>query len=209
MPALTVASCPVSPVPPALTADCAAAEVPATATTRQLQALAAVGWPPTELAGLGAGDADVLADLTHGRCDWASQATARAVAWLFDRLWLGPGPCQATRRQAERLGWAPGGAWDETTIGDPAAAPEGVRPARISSATRTAMRVEDSEELLLAGLSLEEAADQLGVTPRTLERNRTGRGLRPRTPGLAIDGDVPGPAAAARSGSVASPGTPT
>ena len=59
MAALTAASRPPSPVPHTLTAGSpGGGEVPATATTRRLQALAAVGWPPAQLAALGAGGAD-------------------------------------------------------------------------------------------------------------------------------------------------------
>jgi hypothetical protein len=155
--------------------------VPAIGTMRRLRALAVIGWPMTILEGWTGITAHTLRLITHGGCQ---TVTARAEAGLrlaYDLLWDQPGPSAAARSKARALGWAPAMAWDDDLIDDPAAVPQGIRPARMPRAERIAGLLEDSDWLLdKVGLTLGQAADRLGVSRNYLEkvRHRHGRYLQ-------------------------------
>lgn len=93
--------------------------VPATGTTRRLQALVATGQTQSaiaELLGRGVGN---LSPLVHGRRKIVTLGTHDAVKALFDALWdqRREGPMHdAARRLAERHGWLPPLAWDDPDI---------------------------------------------------------------------------------------------
>ena len=50
--------------------------------------------------------------------------TYQAVADLYDRLSMTPGPSQEARDRAKRKGWRPPLAWDDDSIEDPEAKPD-------------------------------------------------------------------------------------
>lgn len=97
--------------------------VPALATARRVQALAAMGWTRHELCrraqavdlDLTAGHLDAV--LTSQRC---TAATARAIRTLYRNLSMQPGPSTQARDMARQRGWLPPLEWDEESIEDPA-----------------------------------------------------------------------------------------
>lgn len=93
---------------------------------RRVQALAALGWPATEvarLAGLSPAEAARLAvSDPSGR---VHPRVAAAVAATYARLHMTPGPSARARARADALGWAPPLAWDD--IDDPEQTPTGRR----------------------------------------------------------------------------------
>jgi transcriptional regulator with XRE-family HTH domain len=151
--------------------------VDATATHRRLQALMACGWSGANLAGrLGMSAANFRSLLRQSR---VTAARDREVAALYDQLWDVPPP-EGTHREkiaasracslARSHGWPVPAAWDDETIGDPAASPaEGwQRPDRITR--RTADLVAEASEMAAWGWSRTDAADRLGVTRAALDK---------------------------------------
>ncbi|MEU3011101.1 DNA-binding protein [Nocardia asteroides] len=108
-------------VPVPETADCAKADhdlVLAIGTQRRLRALVALGWPQRHLAaelGIGARN---FTPLIH-RAERVTVARHRAVAALFGRLQLEPGPSSRARLYARRRHWALPFQWDEEEIDRP------------------------------------------------------------------------------------------
>lgn len=104
--------------------------IDATGTRRRLQALGARGWPQHHLA-VRLGMTDSNYGETRDR-DRVIVRTARAVRGLYDGLWrLDPREhgvdaraFSRARNHAAAERWAPGGAWDDDTIDDPAAFPD-------------------------------------------------------------------------------------
>lgn len=85
--------------------------------TRRLRALVADGYTPSMLSHeLGIAPADGYA--LFGHCDYVPTAIAQAVADLFNRLEMIPGPSDRARALTHQLGWAPPLAWDEDGIDD-------------------------------------------------------------------------------------------
>lgn len=147
---------------------------PAVGTTRRLQALATLGYGTDELARrIGIAPSN-LHPTVHGTNKYVQHSTAEAVRELYDELWDKPNrradrPGRSAlgriRKLAARRGWAPPLAWDDDTIDDPAALPQGtVLP-------RTQLRrediAEDVHDLLAAGQG---AAAVLTATGRSLEQ---------------------------------------
>jgi hypothetical protein len=106
--------------------------VDGTGTRRRLQALAALGWPITALAER----VDVSKVSLHSCLagHGTTARTARIVRDLYDSMWDQSPPesnrversiAQRSRIGAARKGWAPPMAWDDDTIDDPNAKPEG------------------------------------------------------------------------------------
>lgn len=109
--------------------------VDATGTRRRLQALVSLGWTLEQLGkGIGASASAVYRAL---QSETVKAARASSVADLYERLW-DKRPILVTtndksnatraRRLAAARGWAPPMAWDDDTIDDPNAEPEGVEP---------------------------------------------------------------------------------
>lgn len=157
-----------------------AALVDATATRRRLQALIACGYSKSRLAArLGVQPSN----FHHTDASQVTAATARAVAALYDELWDVP-PDESThharvsvsraRNYARARGWAPPMAWDDESIGDPAAGPaeDWERPARIPL---TAL-LDDAAELIAWEGSRELAAARMGVAKGTLDTALTRAG---------------------------------
>ncbi len=106
--------------------------VDATGTRRRLQALVAIGWSQSKLGReLGMGPGNFGSMLGRGRL---YVSTVRAVRDLYDRLWSTGPPedehrdkiaANRARNYARARGWAVPQAWDDDTIDDPTAIPEG------------------------------------------------------------------------------------
>jgi hypothetical protein len=94
-----------------------------TATIRRIQALAWMGWSERELerrARIGLGTVDTV---KRRKSHLVCRTTADAIAAVYDRLWDVDGGNRQSKAYARRAGWAPPAAWDDDTIGDPAARP--------------------------------------------------------------------------------------
>jgi hypothetical protein len=149
-----------------------AGRVDATGTARRLQALAAIGWPATELASrLGYTPRQArtrIADLRHptGR---AYRTTAEAVARLYNELSGTPGPSSSARIRAHRAGWAPPLLWDGINIDDPAARPAVDEPAPTPAQPA---KVVDLDEITYLNLTVEEAAVLYRVDAESIRQAR-------------------------------------
>lgn len=135
--------------------------VDATGTRRRLQALVTLGY---SIAALGKrADIDAWRVLHE---DLVFEATRAAVATLYDDLSNHPPQPQTmpqrttvtrAKRYASARGWAPPLAWDDETLDDPAATPQGVAtaPVRLSVASQV-------DELLEIGCSVTEIPSRVG-----------------------------------------------
>ena len=148
--------------------------ISAVGSTRRVRALARLGWTNTaiaEAAGLALMTVSVVRSGNHPT---TSPRTASGVDKAYRLLSGTPGPSTATRDAAERAGWAPPLAWDDDTIDDPEATPEGVREATRPGSRRnrkTVQRAEDAAVLAGQGETLDAAAIRLSTTPGALERS--------------------------------------
>lgn len=187
----------------AVTLDLAnAAIVDATGTRRRLQALVAIGWSQTRLADQLGWNVGNFNSLILGRdCPRVQHDTQVRVRALYDRLWNVPpvaanghqkGGITYAKRVAAKRGWVPPMAWDDETIDDPAARPHSgnrVRPGAVDELTvdlfldghRLTLgkpeRVEVVRRLAARGHSDPQIAARVGVTARTVLRDRLDHGI--------------------------------
>ncbi|PXX66925.1 hypothetical protein DFR70_103680 [Nocardia tenerifensis] len=89
---------------------------------RRLRALVADGWPQAVLADELGMARNNLGPLMHGEHPITARRH-RAVAELFTRKQLIPGPSQQAREYGRAQGWARSWQWDEDSIDDPKARP--------------------------------------------------------------------------------------
>lgn len=139
--------------------------VTAVGLTRRVRALTALGWSTAQIAAAAAVNVDTVKVYRRGE-RVEVHGTARRIAECYDAMSMTRPPsagryerASASRARAEaiRRGWAPPLAWDEDTIDDPAAVPQG--------AGYTPCLVIDSvRELEAMGLTREGIAQRLGVT---------------------------------------------
>lgn len=110
-------------------------KIGSTGTARRLQALQANGWSPSLLAAEMTTSKEHVRKLSFGQFDRVLVTTALTVKAVYERLWdvLPPqdtphevGGAKRVCRKAARYGWAPPMAWDDESIDDPAAVPDGV-----------------------------------------------------------------------------------
>lgn len=103
--------------------------VDATGTRRRLQALIALGWPANQLGRMIGASSCTVPRITNGDDVLVLVATRAAVMALYDDLSLTVPPegriRTLSRGIARRKGWVPPLAWDDDTIDDPSASPEG------------------------------------------------------------------------------------
>lgn len=176
--------------------------VDGTGTRRRLRALVALGWPVRHLqtrARVSSRTTWLLTQPTHDDT-LILVSTRETFRRLYDELSLTrPAPSRGVTRAralAAARGWPPPLAWDDETIDDPAASPQltvddgddvidpiavdvavaGERPVTLTRAERFAAL----ERLAAAGLPDRAIADRLGVTERTIERNRRALGIESR-----------------------------
>lgn len=136
-------------------------------TRRRLQALVADGHSTIELGErLGSGHKRVSEWM---RRPVIKASTAHKVAALFDELQLTPGKSVQARRRGLREKWALPLAWDEHALDDPNGKPINCRWTPTSTVGE---RREKVQELVSTGLTNAIIASQLGVSERTIERDR-------------------------------------
>ena len=156
-----------------------ATQVAAQGTQRRIRALARVGWSQRHLADrLGVTNSAVNSYLSPRRKRVATPV-ARAIAALYDELAMQPGPDAKAARWAELRNWPPPLAWDDDSIDDVNATPDGV-PA--TNATRNGTGVVNADtldDLATWGYTLQQAADRLGVTNSAIDH-----GIRRHAPHL-------------------------
>jgi hypothetical protein len=154
--------------------------VDATATRRRVQALVAVGYPLSAVAARLGKTVQNFSPALDG--PQVTAATARAVYALYDELWDVPPDESAhrakisasrARNMARAKSWPPPMAWDDETIGDPAAGPaEGwqrkgrLRPAEVAEEARELLRFACGPEDEHAR---EPVAERLGMRRDTLD----------------------------------------
>jgi len=152
---------------------------------RRVQALFATGWSTRALekaiqqvTGVRVSSSRLIDLACHGNENTVLSApTLKAIADAYEKLatvdpvsrgvlgWV----AEQARHHARVRGWAPPLAWDDDTIDDPAAFPEGVRSA---SAVRSVAEIkEDLLELAQAGVVFEVAARRMDYkNPESLRR---------------------------------------
>lgn len=91
---------------------------------RRLRALVAIGWTQSYLGDQLGYDPSWVAKLANNPRRRVNRDTYQAVADLYDRLSMTPGPSQEARDRAKARGWAPPLAWDDDSIDRPDAAPD-------------------------------------------------------------------------------------
>ncbi|MFF3443591.1 hypothetical protein [Streptosporangium sp. NPDC002721] len=152
-----------------------------TGTRRRLQALVATGWSQSKLANrLGMNRANfgkMLASST------VTTGTARRARELYDELWnqappqdhhRDKGAASRARTYAAARRWAPPLAWDDDSIDDPTAAPDWG-----AKTSRDLALLENSDELIRQGYTLQQAAERLEVSRDYLSKARGRAVARP------------------------------
>jgi hypothetical protein len=151
-------------------------KVGSTGTRRRLQALQVVGWSQRQIASRLRTNGSYIGKVVHGHVRHVQVRTALAVRRLYDELWdvVPPmvtaaqrGSVTRVRQGAARLGWVPPLAWDDDTIDDPAAVPEGagyVPPALGKLPEPAEVRL-----LVQGGDSLEVLAGRYGVNVKAVQ----------------------------------------
>jgi DNA-binding CsgD family transcriptional regulator len=145
-------------------------DIDATGTTRRVQALIAIGYPATYLAGRFGLAESALGRIARGEMAHVRTTTADTVALDYRMLSRIPGPNQRARNDARRKGWHGPLAWDDD-IDDPTALPDidqhddkRGRPAQIDE-----HRV---VRLAREGLTNAQIAQRIGCHVRTVTRAR-------------------------------------
>lgn len=130
--------------------------VPRVGSTRRIQALMALGWRHQDItAAMRIATRSQL--VLHQPGQYITRATRDAILRAYDELSMRRGPSEKTRQRAIASGYAPPLAWDDDTIDDPYAVPEG-------AGYTTGPVIEKILELEQMGLRRDHIADRLGVT---------------------------------------------
>jgi len=133
-----------------------------TGTWRRYEALQWMGWPVTKIAAEVGVKPSTLSTM-RARRGAVSHRVARAMAALYERWSATPGPSQRTATKARKRGYASPWAWDDETIDDPAAAPQGVEAEQVTGKDRyldaRAIGCTRQEAARRAGISLNTARD--------------------------------------------------
>lgn len=154
--------------------------VDSTGARRRVEALGVLGWSPERIAArAGLSRGPVYRALQGRPISVASESALRVV---FDELWDVPasgGRSAVITARALAAGWAPPLAWDDDTIDDPSATPEGVPPREESRGNRKVNVDAVAEHLELnPGATLRQVAERVGVRKETLRRNLERNGHR-------------------------------
>lgn len=96
-----------------------------TGVVRRRRALAAIGWSLTDLAPYFGTTWQTVG--MHAAGDRVRRDTLDRWRAVYEQLSMTIGPSRQAREYAQRQGWAPPLAWDDDTIDDPDASPEGLR----------------------------------------------------------------------------------
>jgi transcriptional regulator with XRE-family HTH domain len=171
-------------VQPSIDALAGGAVIDPTGTARRLQALVAQGWSQSKLAvRLGIDPTNFTPIIRADR--HVTAHTARAAADLYDRLADTPPPednqrdriaASRARNHAEEHGWLRPAWWDEDTIDDPLARPDGLYEyddrGRLL-VDRTAHRDDRVGWLVDQGHGVADVARLLGISQRLVRRSLT------------------------------------
>ncbi|WP_159622692.1 helix-turn-helix domain-containing protein [Ruania rhizosphaerae] len=154
--------------------------VPEIGALRRIQALMRLGHTATTIA-TATGDAAVneriVLNLLNKTGRWISRTNHERILTAYQALSMRPGASRITRNRAARKGWAGPLAWDDDTIDNPDATPEGVRRPVDDVTGARADRVEQVRHLTAEGRTDREIAHELGVTDRTVLRIRQRNGI--------------------------------
>ncbi|MGW4128002.1 hypothetical protein [Amycolatopsis japonica] len=161
-------------VDPLVAEPAPALPVPVVGARRRLQALVAIGWQLKELTRRsGLSRSTISAVLTD---DHVRFSTVKAIRDLYEELWNTRPPEQTphekfavarAKSQATRNGWVPPMAWDDDTIDDPDAVPEGAATDRVNQ--RNKLPAADDLRFLLEGESKQRVAARFGVKPSSID----------------------------------------
>ncbi|NKT91703.1 hypothetical protein GS854_01650 [Rhodococcus hoagii] len=145
--------------------------VPTVGALRRLRALQAIGWTSGKLGELLGMQQTHVVQLQHHT--WMSRERWQQITDLYERLSVTPGPSSITRKRAAAKGWLNPFEWEGYDIDDPRVTPpRSARTAADRSGAR-ADRLEQVAELTAQGLSAGAIADQLGVSERQIQRDRS------------------------------------
>ncbi|EGD23944.1 helix-turn-helix domain-containing protein [Prescottella equi] len=138
---------------------------------RRTRALQALGWSARDIGDRIGMEATALTALQRRtRIDNATWARIRDV---YEALSATPGPSKIARASAARKGWLNPFEWEGYNIDDPRVTPP--RSAR-TTADRSGARADrlgQVAELTAQGMSASAIADQLGVSERQIQRDRS------------------------------------
>lgn len=137
--------------------------VDATGSRRRVQALAALGWTRDHIATAGGLNEHGIGDVMSGKVTVVYRTTARGIRQAYDALSMRRGPSVRARNRAAAAGWPPPLAWDDESIDDPTARPDG-------AGYQPAPLIESIRELIAHGLDREAIARRLGVTRDTVDQ---------------------------------------
>lgn len=136
------------------------ADVDATGTRRRIQALLAIGYTQALIAAeLGVSQRSVSA-FTHR--DFVTAETRAAIAEVYSRWCMTPGPSRLSRDRAKAAGWVPPLAWDD--IDDPAEKPQMPK-------NRLRLFPERLAELEYLNIPRSRMPEMLGIDRESFERN--------------------------------------
>lgn len=143
--------------------------------SRRLQGLARMGWTLDDLAAETGLPFSTLAVIRQGTRSQTAARAATLIAAVYDRLCMVPGPSPVTAVYARSQGWVPPLAWDDDTIDDPTASPEGVQDRDPDAAPVNARKVHVDD--IVEQLELDPAAplrvvaERLGLRKETIRRH--------------------------------------
>ena len=143
--------------------------VPSIGTVRRIQALQAIGWTGPRIATEAGVSLNSMRSIQYHEATVVRSVTAAKISAAYERLCMThPEGHYANRARsiAARRGWAPPNAWLD--LDDPTETPDpGYRELKTRPVAQT---VEEWDHLRSLGVSIDQAARQLGVTVGAIER---------------------------------------
>lgn len=141
-----------------------------TGSRRRLQALRVIGHRRYDLAAELGITPDRVKHITAGHTRWVAPAEAVAIARLYRRLAVVPGPSKQTASIARNKGWHGPLAWDD--IDDPNCRPETEERANEERRPKTVVDLELVARLTAQGRTTEQIAAEIGCHVRSVIRAR-------------------------------------
>lgn len=169
--------------------------VPRIGAVRRIEALLALGHNHAAIAAAGARDTSVL---LYSPGELVTANRWQQIRDAYDKLSMTPGDSPVTRQRAERRGLPPPLAWDESDIDDPAATPQhqvagdstnvvdivavqrAISRDKPSADLTKAERLEVVRAMAASGASDHEISTHVGVSDRTVLRDRIEYGIESR-----------------------------
>ncbi|ORL41360.1 hypothetical protein A6F59_11010 [Prescottella equi] len=138
---------------------------------RRTRALQALGWSARDIGDRIGMEATALTAMQRRtRIDYRTWARIRDV---YEALSATPGPSKIARASAARKGWLNPFEWEGYDIDDPRVTPPRSARTTADRSGARADRVEQVADLTAQGLSAGAIADQLGVSERQIQRDRS------------------------------------